>query len=91
MFQELDQIAPFERTRQGLLTGVLPRTGLCVLWAGVALAVIVGIGSFLLIRTEDVTSKVIIGIVARSLGAIAVGLFGVILLWLVVGHIVVGF
>lgn len=61
------------------------------MWAGEALAVFVGAGSFLLIRRNDFASKAIVGIVARSLGGIAVGLFGTLFLWLVVGHIVVGF
>ena len=43
-------MSPFDRTRQGLLTGLLPRTGLYVLWAGEAVAVIVGIGNFLFVR-----------------------------------------
>ena len=91
VFQQVDQMSPFDRTRQGLLTDFLPRTGLYVLWAGEAFAVVAGVGSFLLIRRKDFASDAIIGIVARSLCGIAVGLYGVIVLWLIVGHIVIGF
>ncbi len=91
IFVKVDQMPPFDRTTQGLLTGLLPRTGLCVLWAGEAFAVVAGIGSFLLIRRKDIASDAIIGIVARSLCGIAVGLYGVIVLWLIVGHLVIGF
>lgn len=86
-----NQISPFEHSPRGLLTGIVPRAGLYVLWAGEALAVVVGIVSFLLIRRDDIASKAIIGIVARSLCGIAAGLFGTVFLWLVVGHIVIGF
>ena len=91
IFQVLDQMSPFERTRQGLLTGFLTRAVLYLLWAGEALAVVTGIGGFLLIRRKDITSKAIIGIATRNLASIAVGLFNVLFLWLVIGHIVVGF
>jgi hypothetical protein len=70
--QVANQISPFEQSPRGLLTGFVPRAGLYVLWAG--LAVVVGIGSFLLIRRHDIASKAIIGIVARSLCGIAAGL-----------------
>jgi hypothetical protein len=72
--QMTNQISPFEQSPRGLLTGFVPRAGLYVLWAGEALAVVVGIGSFLLIRRHDIASKAIIGIVARSLCGIAAGL-----------------
>ena len=91
IFQVVNQISPFDHTSQGVLTGFLPRTVLYVLWAGEALAVVVGIGSFLLIRRGDVKSMAIVGIVARSLCGIALGLFGTLVLWVVVGHIVIGF
>ena len=91
ILQMVDQVAPFDRTEQGVLTGLLSRRVLCVLWSGEALAVVVGIGSFLLIRQNDVTSKSIIGIAARSLCGIVAGLFGTLVLWLVVGHIAFGF
>ncbi len=89
--QLVNQVFPFEQTPRGLLAGFLPRTGLYVLWAGEALAVVAGLASLLLIRRADITSKAIIGIVARSLCGIAAGLFGTVFLWLVVGHIVIGF
>lgn len=91
VFLMMDQMSPFDRTRQGVLTGFLPRTVLFLVWTGEALAVIVGIGSFLLIRREDRDANAIVGIVARSLCGIAVGLFGTVVLWLVVGHMVIGF
>ena len=91
MFEVLDQVSPFDQTRHGVLTGFLPRTVLYAVWAGVTLAAVVGIGSFVLIRREDITSKAIIGIVARSLCGIAMGLFGGLFLWLYVGHRVIGF
>lgn len=91
IFQAVDQLSPFDRTRQGVLTGFLPRTALYTLWAGETLSPIVGIASFLLIRRQDIASRAIYGIVARSMSGIAAGLFGTIVLWLVVGHIVVGF
>ena len=87
----VDQVLSFDRTKQGVLTGLLPRSILYVLWGGEALAVVIGIVSFLLIRQDDVTSKAIILIVARSLCGIVAGLFGTLVLWLVVGHIVIGF
>jgi hypothetical protein len=86
IWQQLDEMSPFNRTKQGVLTGFLPGAVLYGLWAGEALAVVVGIGSFLLIRRKDITSKAIIGIVMRTLCGIAVGLFGVIFFWLIVGH-----
>ena len=89
--QLLNLIARFETNERGLLVGILPRTTLYVLWAGEALAVVVGVVSFLLIRRHDIASKAIIGIVARSLCGIAVGLIGTVVLWLIVGHIVIGF
>jgi hypothetical protein len=91
LFQLSDQAAPFERGAQGVLTGFLPRAALWLLWAGEALAVGVGVVSFLLIRREDIACQAVAGIVARSLCGIVVGLFGVLLLWLVVGHTVIGF
>ena len=87
----VDRVSPFDHTKHGILTGLLPRTVLYVLWAGEGLAVVVGVASFLLIRKRDMTSKAIFGIVARSLCGIIVGLFGGLILWLVVGHIVIGF
>lgn len=89
--QLVNQISPFAQTPRGLLVGFLPRAGLYVLWAGEALAVIVGLASLLLIRRADITSKAVVGIVAGSLCSIAVGIFGVIFFWLIVGHIVFGF
>lgn len=91
MGQVANQISPFGQSPRGLLTGFVPRAGLYVLWACEALAVVVGIVSFLLIRRHDIASKAIIGIVARSLCGIAAGLIGTVVLWLVVGHIVIGF
>jgi hypothetical protein len=87
----VDQMASFDRTKQGVLTGLVPRTALYVVWAGEALAAIVGIGSFLLIRRGDRESHAIVGIAVRSLCGIGFGLCGTVVLWLVVGHLVIGF
>ena len=89
--QLLNLIARFETNERGLLVGILPRTTLYVLWAGEALAVVVGVVIVLLIRRHDIASKAIIGIVARGLCGITVGLIGTVVLWLIVGHIVIGF
>ncbi len=89
--QLVNQISPFEHSPRGLLTGFVPRAGLYLLWAGEALAVVVGLASLLLIRRTDIDTKAVVGIVAGSLCGIAVGLFGTIFFWLVVGHIVIGF
>lgn len=89
--QVVNVISPFEQTPRGPLAGFLPRAGLYLLWAGEALAVVAGLAGLLLIRRADITSKAVIGIVAGSLCGIAVGLFGVIFFWLIVGHIVIGF
>lgn len=91
LFEMLDGVAPFAHTRHGILTGSLPRTLLYVLWAGEALAVVAGVGSWFLIRRPDFNSKAIAGIVARSLCGVVVGLFGTLVLWLYVGHRVIGF
>ena len=47
-------MSPFDGTKQGVLTGFLPRTVLYGLWAGEALTVLVGIASLLLIRRKDI-------------------------------------
>jgi hypothetical protein len=91
LFQWADQVTPFARGARGVLTGFLPRALLYLLWAGEALAVVVGLASFLFIKRHDVTSKAVPGIVVRSLCGIVVGFFGTIFLWLVVGHTVIGF
>jgi hypothetical protein len=91
LLQLVNEISPFGRTRQGVLTGFLPRAVLCLAWAGEALAVIVGCGSLFLVRRADATSKSLQGIGARSLCAVAVGLCGSVVLWLIVGHVVIGF
>ncbi len=92
IFQQIDQVSPFDRApKQRLLTSFLPRAGLYVLWVGEALAVVAGIGSFLLIRRKDISSMAVIGISVISLCGIGIGLYGTILLWLMVGQIVIGF
>jgi hypothetical protein len=55
------------------------------------LAVVVGFVSFLLIRRNDAVRQAIPGIMVRSLVGIVVGLIGTLILWLVVGHMVIGF
>jgi hypothetical protein len=89
--QFVNQVFPFAQSPRGLLTGIVPRIGLFLLWAGEALAVVVGLASLLLIRRSDMTSKDIIGIVVGSVCGITVGLIGVIFFWLIVGHVVIGF
>lgn len=91
VFSVLDETIEFAQTRHGVLTGFLPRGALWVMWAGTGLAVIVGLGSFVLIRRPDIASKAIIGIVVRSLIGIGVGLCECVVLWLYVGHRVIGF
>jgi ABC-type Mn2+/Zn2+ transport system permease subunit len=85
------EASPPDTTSQGVLTGVLPRTFLCALWGAEALAVVVGFVSFLLIRRNDAVRQAIPGIMVRSLVGIVVGLIGTLILWLVVGHMVIGF
>jgi ABC-type Mn2+/Zn2+ transport system permease subunit len=92
MFAVIDETIGFAQdTRRGILTGFLPRGALWVMWAGTGLAVIVGLGSFVLIRRADIASKAIIGIVMRSMIGIGVGLCACGVLWLYVGHRVIGF
>lgn len=91
VFCVFDESTGFAHTRRGILTGLLPRTSLWLMWAGTALAVIAGLGSFVLIRRPDITSQAIIGIVVRSLCGIIIGLGECVVLWLHVGHRVVGF
>jgi hypothetical protein len=86
----VSQMVAFE-TRHGVLTGFAPRTFLWLLWAGEGLAVLSGLGSFLLIRRQDVASKSVVGIAVRSTCGLIMGLVGGVVLWLVVGHIVIGF
>lgn len=90
-FQVINGISPFETTGQGVLTGMFPRIVLCGLFAVEALAVAIGVASFLLVRQRDKTSKAIVGIVLRSVCGIVAGLCAGLVLWLVVGHIVIGF
>jgi hypothetical protein len=91
MFAAVDEQLSFAHTRQGVLTGILPRCILYLLWAGEGLAIFTGVGSFLCIRRNDIAAGAIVGIIARSLIGIAVGLFAGIILWLYVGHRVIGF
>ena len=91
ILQLLNQMVRFETNARGLLVGILPRTALYALWASEALATLVGVVSLLLIRRNDIASKAIIGIVARNSCGIAVGLIGTVVLWLIVGHVVMGF
>lgn len=93
VFEMIDETIGFatQSPQRGMLTGFLPRGALWVMWAGTGLAVIVGLGSFVLIRRPDIASKAIIGIVVRSLIGIGVGLYACFFLWLYVGHRVIGF
>lgn len=87
----LNRLWPFETTRQGVLTHWLPRTLLCLVWAGEAAAALIGLASLAMIRQRDVIANAIAGIVVRSLFGIAVGLVGTVVMFLIVGHVVVGF
>jgi len=91
VFLLVDQVSPFERTNQGVLTALLPRALLYLLWAGETLAVVMGVGSFLLIRQTDRLGQRVLGIAVRSLVGTIVGLISGLILWLVVGHVVIGF
>lgn len=91
VFGVLDETIEFAQTPHGVLTGFLPRGALWAMWAGTGLAIIVGVGSFVLIRRTDIASKAIIGIIVRSLIGIGVGLCACVVLWLYVGHRVIGF
>ena len=86
-----NEITPYATNRQGVLTGFFPRTVLCALLAIEMLAVVVGAGSFLLIRQRDMTSKAVAGIVLRNVCGIVAGLCTGLVLWIVAGHIVIGF
>jgi len=66
-------------------------TILSVLLAGKALAVVAGVASFILIRREDITSKAIIGIVARNVCGIVFGLCAGFIVYIVWAHVVIGF
>jgi ABC-type Mn2+/Zn2+ transport system permease subunit len=92
VFEVIDETIGFaHNTPHGMPTGFLPRSALWVMWAGAGLAVIVGLASFVLIRRPDIASKAIVGIVVRSMIGIGVGLCACVVLWLYVGHRVIGF
>jgi hypothetical protein len=86
-----NEVAPFATTSRGLLSGFLPRALLYVVWATEALAVVVGVGSFLLIRRHDVAAGGVIWIAVRGLLEIAAGLVEMLFMWLLIGHIIIGF
>ena len=90
-FLMIEQVLPFDQTRQGVLTGFLPRTVLVVVWLGQAVAAIIGFTSFFIVRRMDAKSKAIIGIAVRGLTGVVLGLSGSFVLWLYVGHRVIGF
>ena len=91
IFSAVDEQVSFAHTRHGVLTGLLPRCFLYFLWAGEGLAVVTGIGSLFCIRRRDIAAGAVVGIVARGLIGTAVGLFAGVILWLYVGHRVIGF
>ena len=66
-------------------------TILSILLAGQALAVVAGVVSFLLIRQHDITSRAIIGIVARNICGIVLGLCAGFIVYIVWAHVVIGF
>ena len=86
-----DQLAPYEHTGQGVLKGFLPRATLVVVWAGAALTAFTGIASLFLIRKTDIATKAVYGIAGRAVCGIVAGLLGVLIMWLIVGHVVIGF
>ena len=90
-FLMIEKVLPFDQTKQGVLTGFLPRTVLVVVWLGETVAAFIGFSSFLIVRRLDVNSKAIIGISVRGLTAVVLGLSGSLVLWLYVGHRVIGF
>ena len=90
-FQGVDQLFGFERGSRGVLSGFLPRLALYVAWAAEAFAVVAAAGCFFMIRRTDKENGTIGGIIVRALCGLAVGFIGSVLLWLVVGHIVIGF
>lgn len=90
-FQAVNQITPYEVTRQGVLIGLIPLVVLCILLGVELLAVGAAAGSVLLIRPTEMTSKSMFGIVVRSLTGTVVGLCAAVVLWLWVGHFVIGF
>ena len=86
-----DHVSPHARSGQGVLLGLLARVTLVVGWVAAGLTALVGIASLLLIRKVDIMTNAVYGIVGRGVfGAIA-GLLGSLVLWLVVGHVVIGF
>ena len=87
----LNRVSPFAVTDRGVLAHWLPRTILYLIWAGEAVAALVGMASFALIRRQDIVANAVAGIVVRSLFGIAVGVWGTVYMWLIVGHVVIGF
>lgn len=86
-----DQLSPYDHTGQGVLKGFLPRATLVVVWVGAALTAFTGIASLLLIRKTDITTKAVYGIAGRGVCGIVAGLLGVLVMWIIVGHVVIGF
>lgn len=87
----IDEVSPFDKTRHGVLTGLLPRAALVAVWAGTALTALFGMASLLLIRRRDLQTNAVYGIAGRGLCGIVMGLLGVLVMWLFVGHVVIGF
>ncbi len=86
-----DRISPYDRNGQGVLTGLLPRATLVVVWAGAALTALFGIASLLFIRKPDIATNAVYGIAGRGVFGVIMGLLGTLILWLFVGHAVIGF
>ena len=86
-----DQLSSYDHTGQGVLKGFFPRAALSIAWLGAALTALSGLVSLLLIRKVDVETESVYGIVGRGVFGIITGLIGVLILWIVVGHVVVGF
>ena len=86
-----DHAVGFARTGTGVLAGPVPRGMLYVAWGGEALAPLAGVAALLLLTAGRRRNESLLGIVGRSLCGIAIGLYGTLILWLLVAHIVIGF
>lgn len=91
LFLMADQVSPFDRTRNGVLTAWIPRAALLLAWGGEALAAVLGMIGLLLIRRKDKEANAVARIVMRCALGIILGLMGTVILWLIVGHVVYGF
>jgi len=91
VFLMFDQVSPYDHTGPGVLKGFLPRATLVVVWVGATLTTFIGMARLLLIRKADIATNAVYGIVGRSVCGIITGLLGVLIMWLIAGHVVIGF